>query len=268
VPLDPDAVWAAMVEELEPSRDRKLSSRTLSDACTRVLRAVLRGDGMKAGEKLPSEHELAQIFQVSRVTVREALRTLEGEKLISRRRGIGTVVLPNVIRKDLSFNFGITAMISNAGHHEKIEEIAVSAEDAELEVASALGLNVGDKVLKLDRVRVVEEQPIVWSMDWLSGKLMSLQMLERFAWGEFGITSIYDFLKDHASHAVVRGAADLQAIAATGRVAEKLRSRRGSPVMKMTQTDFDEADMPVLYSIEYHLPDAVQFHLQRLGPFS
>jgi len=257
-----------MVEELEPSRDRKLSSRTLSDASTRVLRAALRGNGMKPGEKLPSEHELAQIFQVSRVTIREALRTLEGEKLISRRRGIGTVVLPSVIRKDLSFNFGITAMISNAGHQEKIEEAAVSAEDAEVEVSSALGLELGDQVLKLDRVRAVDDQPIVWSMDWLSGRLMSLQMLERFAKGEFGITSIYDFLWDHASRSVVRGTADLQAIAATGPIAEKLHSIKGSPVMMMPQTDFDETDHPVLYSVEYHLPDAVQFHIQRLGPFN
>jgi len=265
MPFDHDAVWAAMAEELEPTRDRRL---TLSEASTRVLRRVLRGDGVKPGEKLPSEHELAQILQVSRVTIREALRTLEGERLISRRRGIGTVVLPELIRKDLGVNFGITAMIHNAGQHEKIEEIAVSAEPAEADVAAALGLAVGDDVLKLDRVRVVDDQPIVWSLDWIAGSMMTLQTLERFAWGEFGSTSIYDFLKDHVSRAVVRGLADLHAVVASGRVADKLRSKKGTAVMKMTQTDFDDHDLPVLYSLEYHLPDAVQFHIQRLGPFT
>ena len=143
MPLDHDAIWAAMVAELEPTRDRKLSSRTLSDVSTRVLRGVLRGDGVKPGEKLPGEYELAQILQVSRVTVREALRTLERERLISRRRGIGTIVLPEMIRKDLSLNFGITAMIHNAGQQEKIEEITVKAETASVDVSEALGLSEG-----------------------------------------------------------------------------------------------------------------------------
>ena len=115
---------------------------------------------------------------------------------------------------------------------------------------------------------MVEDQPIVWSIDWISGDLLSLETLERFAHGDFGSTSIYDFLKDQASHAVVRGIADLEAILATGPVAEKLHVKKGTAVMKMTQTDFDRTDHPVLYSVEYHLPDAVQFHIQRLGPFT
>lgn len=267
MPLDRDAIWAAMVAELEPTRGRKLSSQTLSDVTTRVLRGVLRGDGVKAGEKLPGEHELAQILQVSRVTVREALRTLERERLISRRRGIGTVVLPQMIRKDLSLNFGITAMINNAGLEENVAEIDVSEESAPDSVAEALGLRPSAAVLKLDRVRAVEDQPIVWSMDWISGELITLEVLQRFAHGDFG-TSIYDFLQDQTSHSVVRGMANLEAIVATDRVAEKLHAKRGAAVMKMTQTDFDRTDLPVLYSVEYHLPDAIQFHIQRLGPFT
>jgi len=268
MPLDQDALWTAMVEGLEPAQDRKLSNRTLAEVSTRVLRGALRGDGVKPGEKLPSEHELAQILRVSRVTIREALRTLERERVISRRRGIGTVVLPEMIRKDLSLNFGITAMIHNAGHQEKLEEIVASAEPAKGEVASALGMAAGERVLRLERVRVVEDEPIVWSTDWLSGSVMTLATLEGFARGDSESPSIYDFLRSHGSRSVVRGIAELQAIVATGQVVEKLRLKRGAVVMKMIQTDFDRSDLPVLYSVEYHLPDAVQFHIQRLGPFT
>ncbi len=268
MPLDHDAIWAATLEELEPTPDRQLSSRTLSEVCTRVLRGVLRSGAVKPGEKLPSEPELGEIFRVSRATIREALRTLERERLISRRRGIGTVVLPELIRKDLSLNFGITTMMLNAGQHEKIEEIEVGTEEAEEVVASALRLEMGDKVLKLDRVRVVEERPIVWSVDWLPGELLPYKTLERFALGEFGSTSLYDFLKYEVSRPVVRGIADLRAILATSNIANKLRIRRGRAVMEMTQTDFDRMDQPVLHSVEYHLPEAVQFHIQRLGPFT
>ncbi len=57
-----------------------------------ALRADIRAGRLKPGDAMPTEHELAQAHGVSRFTVREALRHLEDDGLIRRRRGSGTVV--------------------------------------------------------------------------------------------------------------------------------------------------------------------------------
>jgi len=54
------------------------------------LRLMIKAEGIKAGDKLPSERVLAERLQVGRSTVREALRSLELLGLIETRRGEGT----------------------------------------------------------------------------------------------------------------------------------------------------------------------------------
>ena len=56
-----------------------------------------------AGERLPSEPELARQLGVSRATLREAMRTFEGQGLIRRRQGVGTFIVgrPQVIESGL-----------------------------------------------------------------------------------------------------------------------------------------------------------------------
>ena len=57
-----------------------------------TLRAEIRSGQLKPGDPLPTEHELAARYKVSRFTVREALRQLSNDGLIRRKRGSGTVV--------------------------------------------------------------------------------------------------------------------------------------------------------------------------------
>jgi DNA-binding GntR family transcriptional regulator len=267
MPLDPVHTWQAVVKELDQAKAERPGSVNLANTCARVLRDTLRSGSLTAGERLPSEDDLALILRVSRATVREALRTLEAEGLIARRHGIGTVVLAEPIRKDLSLNFGITAMIQNAGFKEQIEELEVREEVPPQSICDALGICHRHTVLTLDRVRAVDGRRIVWSVDYLPCDVQVADSLKVFASSEQGGTSIYDFLSVKLDISVVRGLAHLRAISAGARIAEKLCIKRGGAIMEMTQTDYDRAGSPVLYSQEWHVPDAVEFLIERSGPF-
>ena len=64
----------------------------LSDVVTKSIKdAILQGK-MKPGEKIPTEHELVEQFQVSRIVVREALKNLEAIGLLVIKRGSGMFV--------------------------------------------------------------------------------------------------------------------------------------------------------------------------------
>ncbi len=70
-------------------------SRAFEDVVTQIQEAILEGR-LKAGDRLPGERQLRELFQVSRGTLREALRTLEQKKLIQIRTGVrgGAFVCP------------------------------------------------------------------------------------------------------------------------------------------------------------------------------
>jgi len=74
---------------------RAKQSRAFEDVVSQIQAAILEGR-LKAGERLPGERQLREAFQVSRGTVREALRTLEQKKLIEIRTGMrgGAIVCP------------------------------------------------------------------------------------------------------------------------------------------------------------------------------
>ena len=90
---------------------------SLTDVCVQALTDAIEQGVYQPGSPLPSETDLAEQLEVSRATLREALRTLEDRQLIIRRHGRGTFVSQAPIVKDLHRNFGITAMIRAAGYH-------------------------------------------------------------------------------------------------------------------------------------------------------
>jgi len=68
--------------------------RRIHEAVAEQLRDAILDGRFRAGQKLPAERELAQEFQVNRTSVREAIKVLEGLKLVSVRQGDGATVLP------------------------------------------------------------------------------------------------------------------------------------------------------------------------------
>ena len=112
--------------------------RTLTDATVTAISDAIREKKFPPGSQLPSELELMTMLGVSRTTLREALRTLEEQNSINRRRGLGTFVSERSIVKDLSINFGITEMITQAGFTPKTIKCEIRKEDASGKVAKNL----------------------------------------------------------------------------------------------------------------------------------
>lgn len=236
---------------------------TLADATSEALqRAILSGQFLP-GSQLPPEFDLMAQLGVSRTTLREALKRLEEQGLILRRRGRGTYVRERSIVKDLSLNFGISEMVTQAGFTPGVRSATVRREPAPSEVAAALALAEGEPLIVVERVRTADGRPVVWSRDMLPSARLEPRGLTA---NDLATHSLYESLSEHFHVRVVRGVAQLTPIVAAADVAARLDVRRGTPLLRMAQTDYDANDQPVLYSIEYHLPDAFVFLVNRKGP--
>jgi GntR family transcriptional regulator len=243
--------------------DLRAQHMTLADATSAALqRAILAGKFLP-GSQLPAEFDLMDQLGVSRTTLREALKRLEEQGLIVRRRGRGTYVRERAIVKDLSLNFGISEMITQAGLTPGVRSTTVRREPAPAEVAAALALAEGTPLIVIERVRTAGERPVVWSRDMLPADRLEPRGLTA---GDLAARSLYESLTDHFHIRIVRGVAQLTPVVAAADLAARLDVRRGTALLRMTQTDFDANDQPVLYSVEYHLPDAFVFLVNRKGP--
>ncbi|MCE0764545.1 GntR family transcriptional regulator [Pseudonocardia kujensis] len=90
-----DAVPASAAELLAPLGGSPLyRSRSVSTEITARLEKMIAVGELRAGDRLPSERDLANSLGVARATLREAMHELEAKNLIERRPGRGTTVLP------------------------------------------------------------------------------------------------------------------------------------------------------------------------------
>ena len=141
--------------------------RSLRHSLAQQLRTRIRAGEWRPGERIPSEPELARQETVSRSSMRAAITLLEEEGYVSRRHGSGTYVthrptLPN----ELGRNFGVSSMIASTGLQPGTEEESMGVEPAPAAVADALGIEVGEPVSYLRRVRTAGDRRVVDVTDW------------------------------------------------------------------------------------------------------
>src|SRR5215510_10015909 len=227
-----------------------------------IQEAIKQGK-FPAGSQLPPEMELLQMMGISRTTLREALRILEEQRFIRKRRGLGTFVMERAIVKDMSQNFGITEMISQAGYTPGTRDFNMSFEKASKTLAEKLGIPDESRIVVIERVRTANQTPIVWTRDimpqnYLGGWTPTIKDLN-------GI-SLYECLERYAGIRIVSGMASFSPIKASREIAEKLSIQRNVLLLLIEQVDHDQNQRPILYSAEYHLTDKFNFIIHRKGP--
>jgi GntR family transcriptional regulator len=222
-----------------------------------------RGE-LPAGTRLPSEPELAAELQVSRATLREALRAMELEGLLRRRQGSGTFIADHPrMANSLDVNFGVTDAIQAAGMTAGIADGRTWVEPAAAGEAALLALEPGQDVLVIERVRTAEGKPVVLSRDLFPSRLVEgrdrvvQEMLER---------SIYDVLERDLGIVIHHGVARFRPVRADHAVAGRLGVPRGELLLYLWQVDYAQDGAPVISSHEFHLADAFDFTVVRRGP--
>lgn len=253
---------ADQIESIPIGRVRS-SFTTLTMATEDMLRQAIQDGRFPPGSQLPSEFELMSLLGVSRSTLREAMRSLEEQRLIVRRRGLGTFVSERSILKDLSMNFGITEMIRQAGMTPGSANATIRKDKPPSAIAKALKLPESGLVVVVQRIRTANQRPVVWSQDIIPVEVLGDHAIEPHFLESH---SLYQYLETHLQIQISHGVAQIRPVAASAEIAEKLNINKGTPLLRIDQTDYDTSERPVLHSVEHHLPDAFVFVVNRRGP--
>jgi GntR family histidine utilization transcriptional repressor len=133
-----------------PKKSEKLRAQAGSTTLYQLVKDHIRQrihEGIwKAGDRIPSEHELVAELGVSRMTVHRALHEMAEHGILARFAGIGTFVAEEPPQSGLLKITNIATETRARGHEYGCDVIKVSRESANLEVASALDLHTGDSV--------------------------------------------------------------------------------------------------------------------------
>jgi GntR family transcriptional regulator len=238
-------------------RTTRRSRSTLPDRVRDSLLGDLFSEVYAAGDQLPNEDELAARFEVSRATIREAVRGLVEAGYLVRRHGTGTFVTASSrYRHTLNANLSYTAMIRQVGFKPGRRLLRKLVRPATAKEATTLGIATGEPVVLIERIRTADDKPVVYSADRIPTRILG------DATAAVGDGSLYDLLGDIG--VPVRSAlATLRPVVAGARLARLLEVRVGSPLQQIEQVDSDELGRPVMLSSEWHVADVFELCVSR-----
>lgn len=223
------------------------------------LSQQIASQAYRPGDRLPSESQLASALGVSRATIREALRALEQEGLVYRRHGVGTFVRsphPAILLR-LEVNLAVSEQASAAGLSLVSRTLAAERVVATEEEAQRLNLPSGEEVWRLERLRLLDENPVLYTIDTVPAWVVPDGRRPPSE------GSIYRFLEEECRQTIAEGTARLLPVQADLHVARRLRVRVGTLLQLVDQVDFNREGKPILASREYYLPSAFEFRVRR-----
>ena len=118
-------------------------------------------------DHFPTDEELTRDYEVSRQTVREAVRHLTQDGLVVRQRGRGTSVTPPVLEQPLHSVYSLASTVRAGGIEERSEVLAAECRPANSEAAERLDVGAGTEVVFIERLRFAGAEPIAWDRSWL-----------------------------------------------------------------------------------------------------
>jgi GntR family transcriptional regulator len=139
-------------------------------------------------EAFPTDAQLEVEFSLSRHTTREAVRRLQDEGIIQRRRGVGTFVMPAAADRPYGTIYSLYRAIEAQGREQRSDVLDLSLV-TDAEVAERLGVDASTALVRLERLRRVDGAPLAHDTAWLPADI-ARALLDV----DFSRTALYDEL--------------------------------------------------------------------------
>jgi GntR family transcriptional regulator len=225
------------------------------------IAALIDSGNLQPGDPLPAEPALARKLEISRSTLRRALRRLEEEGLIVRRHGIGTFVSTRPhLTSGLERLESVLSMAAREGLTSEVRNYSVETVEAGPVLAERLRIAPGTELTRVRRTILLDRRPAAYFEDFVVPELLQpCELTDTFS------GSILDLLREHYPGRLTRAKTIVNAVPAESPVAERLTVDRGRPLLLLEETLFDEQDA-VEFSMNYFVPAMFRFHIIRRQP--
>ena len=203
---------------------------------------------LKPGDVVDSERELARIHQVSLMTARHALTSLEREGIVERRRGAGTFVAPPKIHFNKLMSY--TEQMASRGLVACSRLLCIKLIEKEPEIAARLSLPPNSPLVKVERLRQAANEPFALEACYLSaedfGGLVSAGL---------GRNSLFSTLEHDYGIELAHADEEVDATAADARTAELCAVPRGTPLLRIRQVIYSTKGKATIYVLGFYRSD-------------
>ncbi len=220
------------------------------------IRKTIESGGLRPGDAVPSERELAKLHEVSLMTARHALATLEREGMVERRWGAGTFVsTPKIhFHKLMSYTEQMGSRSLTATSKILFAEIVTNEEEA----TARLSISPKSPVLKLERLRYATGEPFAMESCYLAAAQFAglrTAPLER--------ESLFATLEKNYNVEIAYADEEVDATAADPRTGELLGVPKREPLLRIRQVIYSTKGTVILYVLGMYRSDRHNLMIRR-----
>ena len=203
-----------------------------------ILRQQIATGRLRPGDRVPSETQLSEQYEVSPMTARRALTILLDEDLVTASRGRGTLVKPMELTAATFRLQALEELFSR--ERTSVRFLSVRTMPATERISRSLGVPVGAKVISIRRLLLRDGDPVAYHREYLVFD-PSRPIVE----AEMGITSLQGLFDGKGETVLKRGELRIQATVLTEKEAQRLNAAAGSAAFRIEHTFYDFQEQPV-----------------------
>lgn len=234
-----------------------LSPIPLYSQIREILRSRILEGTYQAHEQMPSESEMMKTFEVSRITVRQALNDLQKEGLIFKIHGKGTFVSKPKAFQNLARLQGFGEAMSSMGYETFSQLISFKTITAGKSIVQKLKLKEDARVTEIRRLRYLNREPISLDVSYLPTEIG-----ERLIKEDLAGRDIFSILENDYGYPLGHAEVEIGAMLADEHTARLLKMEEGSPVLHIERLTHAADHRPLDYEHLYYRGDAFQYRLR------
>lgn len=211
----------------------------------------------KEKEKLPTEFELSKALEVSRDVIKDALRILEEENIVTRRHGVGIFVNPKpVFTSGIEELFSVTEMIERAGKTPGTIYLTSTFLKPTEEDMNRFKCSEEEELFNVERIRTADKEPVAYCVDLIPKTVLPATYTHE-------AESLFELLGRDAGKNISYAVTQIEPLGFSEKVSPALECDPETALLVLKQMHYDENDEPVLFSSNYFRADKFSFHVLR-----
>ena len=246
-----------MTQDTDPDL---VSSAPRYMALAETLRAGIAAGTPAVGEMLPTEHALTEKYNVSRHTVREALRMLAEAGLIARRRGAGTIVVASEARASFTQRLGGVDDLMQYARTARLHPLRQRTGPLDPAVARAIGVAPGGEYFHVHGLRGQPDQPPIALTDMYIRSDLA-PTVETLIELNGGVT---EWMATERGAPTARIEQTISGGCLTESEADALDAEPGSPVLRTQRRYYDKGGRIIALSDTVHPADRFTYEMTML----
>lgn len=212
---------------------------------------------MKKNEKMLSEREICDLYDVSRTTVRQAFSELEREGYIYKVHGKGTFVSEKKYKQELKGLYSFTENMKSLGKKPISKVLKFEIINANNEIANKMNLSKETQVYKFTRLRIADDEPMM-----LETSYVPYDLLPGITKEELSNNALYDIMRNRFNESLEYADEAFIPVLTNEEESKYLDIEIGSPSLKITRISYNKKNRVLEYTISISRGDKFQYQIK------